>query len=280
MTPRYQVGSGVGPSGRAAEISATIVGCIGAEDFAVAALERIHPLLPLGAWTVYRVQSAAPPEFSLGATRGRQDITGACWQQYRSGLYQSDHSFDAVFPDDQGRVALSRLDPGQLTPAHRAAIYERHAIQERLSLVTVERPGSLLALNFYRFAGQHWFSAEEEADLMSAATMLVLAVKRHLELAAVSRLAPPTATTQDIEISILRERCPRLTERELEVCLGLVQGWSFDGIAVRLNLSAATVKTYRDRAFRRLGINHRNQLYGVCVAGVVEKTSQARSGNA
>lgn len=279
MTPRYQVGS-ARPSSRAFGISATIVGCIGAPDFAAAALERIHPLLPLGAWTVYRVQSDAPPEFSLGATRGRQDITEACWQRYRAGLYQSDHSFDALFPDGQGRVALSRLDPGQLTPAHRAAIYERHAIQERLSLVTEERPGSLLALNFYRFAGQHWFSAEDEDDLLSAAAMLVPAVKRHLELGAAARPAPPTVTTQELEISVLRERCPRLTERELEVCMGLVQGWSFDGIAARLNLSAATVKTYRDRAFRRLGINHRNQLYGVCVAGVVEKTSQARSADA
>ncbi|KQP23465.1 helix-turn-helix transcriptional regulator [Pseudorhodoferax sp. Leaf267] len=264
-------------SGRSAEISASIVGCIGAEDFAIAALERIHPLVALGAWTVYRIQSDAPPEFSLGATRGRQDITEACWERYRSGLYRSDHSFDAMQADPQGGVAMSRLDPGQLAPAHRAAIYDRHAIQERLSLVTVERPGSLLALNFYRFAGQHWFSADEEADLLSSAAMLVTAVKRHLELAAVSRPAPPTVTTQDLEISVLRERCPRLTERELEVCMGLVQGWSFDGIAARLNLSAATVKTYRDRAFRRLGINHRNQLYGVCVAGVVEKTSQSRS---
>ncbi len=267
------------PSPRANAIAAVVVGCIGSESFPSAALERIHCHLPLGAWTVYQLNTDAPPEFSMGATRGKDDITGACWNQYRSGLYSGDHSFDDIAPSAPGDFALARLNPVRLAPAHRAAIYDRHAIQERLSVVAFESAKSLLALNFYRFHGQPWFDAEDEADLQSSATVLLAAVRRHLEL------RPPETpaqmeSTQEIEISVLRAKCPRLTERELEVCAGLVQGWSFDGLAVQLNLSAATVKTYRDRAFRRLGINHRNQLYGMCVEGVVQKSSHGRSTNA
>jgi DNA-binding CsgD family transcriptional regulator len=43
----------------------------------------------------------------------------------------------------------------------------------------------------------------------------------------------------------------------------MLKGLTYDGIAADLGLSAATVKTYRDRAFDRLGINHRNQLFGL-----------------
>lgn len=279
--PNSHMVSSVGPaSARASAMAADVVGCIGSENFPAAALERIHRLLPLGAWTVYQLNTGAPPEFSMGATRGKDDITSSCWNQYRAGLYTSDHSFDDVAPDAPGEVALARLDPVRLAPAHRAAIYEKHAIQERISVVAFETATSLLALNFYRFYGQQWFDAEDEIDLQSSASVLLAAVKKHLELRPLEPTTRQMESTQEMEILVLRAKCPRLTERELEVCAGLVQGWSFDGIAVRLNVSAATVKTYRDRAFRRLNINHRNQLYGMCVQGVVQQSSGARSTNA
>ena len=52
--------------------------------------------------------------------------------------------------------------------------------------------------------------------------------------------------------------CPRLTQRELAVCERLLRGLTFEGIAADLGVSAATAKTYRNRAFERLGIHHRN----------------------
>jgi DNA-binding CsgD family transcriptional regulator len=36
-----------------------------------------------------------------------------------------------------------------------------------------------------------------------------------------------------------------------------------------LKLSEATVKTYRDRAFQRLGIHHRNELFALAMAGLL-----------
>lgn len=280
MKNLYQGDIGVSSSGRSAEIVVSTVGCIGADNFATEALERINTLLDLGAWAVYRLRADAPPEFSFGATRGRPDITAACWEQYRAGLYRTDHSFERTQETQRGCVSLSRLNPHRLAPAHRAAIYDRYSIQERLSVVSEECSGSLLTLNFYRFGGQRWFSQEDEADLLSAAAVLVVAVQRHLALVPAVSPSTHSTSTHELEKSVLLERCPRLTERELEVCVCLVRGWSFDGIAARLNVSATTVKTYRDRAFRRLGISHRNQLYGVCVTGVVQKTSQQGSTHA
>lgn len=63
----------------------------------------------------------------------------------------------------------------------------------------------------------------------------------------------------------LRELAPGLTARELEVCLRLLRGMTQDGIAADLGLSAATVKTYRNRAFARLDIHHRHQLFALLV---------------
>ena len=57
-----------------------------------------------------------------------------------------------------------------------------------------------------------------------------------------------------------------LPRREREVCERLLMGWTYDGVAADLGLSAGTVKTYRDRAFERLGIHHRNELFALALA--------------
>ena len=63
----------------------------------------------------------------------------------------------------------------------------------------------------------------------------------------------------------LRERLyalrPDLTTREADVCVRLLQGMTHDGIAADLGVSLTTVKTYRNRAFDRLGIHFRNELF-------------------
>ena len=57
-----------------------------------------------------------------------------------------------------------------------------------------------------------------------------------------------------------------LPKRESEVCKRPLRGWTYDGVAVDLGISAGTVKTYRDRAFARLGIHHRNELFALALA--------------
>ena len=58
----------------------------------------------------------------------------------------------------------------------------------------------------------------------------------------------------------------RLTVRELDVCARLLQGMTQEGIAADLGLSVPTVKTYRNRAFARLGISFRNELFALLAA--------------
>jgi len=45
------------------------------------------------------------------------------------------------------------------------------------------------------------------------------------------------------------------------VCERLLRGWTYDGIAQDMGISVASAKTYRARAFDRLGIHFRNQLF-------------------
>ena len=54
-----------------------------------------------------------------------------------------------------------------------------------------------------------------------------------------------------------------VTDRGLEVCAHLLTEMTQDCIAIDLGLSLATVKTYRNRTFDRLGIYFKSQLFSL-----------------
>lgn len=241
---------------------AGLVGALGESGFEHRVLDLLAPLVRIGSWSVYTLEDSRPPEFLMASSRGRSDVTGECWRVYRdSGLYRSDRSFDRARQvlSEQAALVLSHNQASDMPDAHRAAIYERHRLQERLSLIAPHGGSGIMAVNFYRHADQAAFTRAEVDSIQAVAPVLVASVRKHQALS-----APAAETARTRAVPLLRERYPRLTERELEVCDGLLKGWTFDGIAVHLGVSASTVKTYRDRAFRTLGISHRHQLYAVC----------------
>lgn len=55
-----------------------------------------------------------------------------------------------------------------------------------------------------------------------------------------------------------------LSERERQVCLGVLDGKKTELIAGDLDLSPATIVTYRRRAYEKLGISSRGGLFALC----------------
>jgi DNA-binding CsgD family transcriptional regulator len=234
---------------------AAVVGDIGKPGFAASALRELNAgPLRAASWAVYELRPDAAPVLHLSASVGVADTTRQCFAAYVDGLYRGDHSFDAVAP---GHAAVLRMHADDApTRHHREAIYRRHGMLERLSIVQRAADRSLLAVNLYHHEHQGRFGAGELAGFAEAAPVLLAAVQRHIHLtAAAAHAAPPQARLA------LSRRCPALTDRELDVCERLLRGWSYDGIAADLGVSVATVKTYRSRAFARLGMHFKSELF-------------------
>ncbi|MBK9967571.1 MAG: hypothetical protein IPP07_22930 [Holophagales bacterium] len=70
----------------------------------------------------------------------------------------------------------------------------------------------------------------------------------------VSRPASPLAG------GVRAEDFPGLSERELQVLGGLVQGKTLSAVAATLTVSEATTRTYRDRIYEKLGVSSRREL--------------------
>ncbi|MCK6401360.1 MAG: LuxR C-terminal-related transcriptional regulator [Sphaerotilus natans subsp. sulfidivorans] len=238
-----------------------LIDAIGREDFAARALAALNETVRAASWSVYRLHPQdLPPELHLSASRGVEDATQDCFRAYRdAGLYRQDRSFARLRPGGppSGPQVLRMHGDEAPSPAHRELIYRRHRVVERLSVASVEPDGSLLAINLYHHEHQGRFTPAEQDTLAMLAPLVRSSVQRHLALA---RRTHAPASAADPRQRLL-QACAALTPRELDVCERLLRGWSHDGIAADLGLTLSTVKTYRARAFERLGLHFRSELF-------------------
>jgi DNA-binding CsgD family transcriptional regulator len=238
---------------RAADALAGVIACIGSSCFANEALEQINRWMPVSWWSVFRLSEHAPPRMPASASYRTPDGTVESWAVYSRSLYYQDQTFlaarERVLSTERLLVHWHALEIPQ---PHREQIYTRHGLRERLSVVCRDKDESLLAINFYRHEDLSRFSDEEIDWVGSGANLLSSCVQRHLELVGAVECAADTVLEG-------------LTRRERDVCERMLKGWTYDGIAVDLGVSAGTVKTYRDRAFDRLGIHHRNELFALVI---------------
>lgn len=238
---------------RAVGAMAGLIACIGAPGFANDALAQLNRWLPVSWLSVFRLSDHGPPRMPASGTYHAPDGTADSWEVYRSSLYRGDQTFLAAREQlEQARCTLVHWHAREIPAAHRELIYTRHGLRERLSVVCKDKDDGLLAINLYRHESLPLFTTDEIEWVGVGAPILTSCVQRHLDLAGVRD--PSFDTTLAL-----------LTRRERDVCERMLKGWTYEGIANDLGISSATVKTFRDRAFDRLGIHHRNELFALLV---------------
>lgn len=276
---------------------ASLVHRLGESGFVPGMLQDLEPVLPAASWSVYRTGPRCKPTLFMSASRGVPDTTRDCWWAYLSGPYRRDNTWGRSFDDaplPQPETRLCHLTAAEVDGEHRARVYEAHGVSERVSVVEYESDGSVFAVNFYRHQHQRPFTDRQIGAFESVAPVLLALTRKHIDLSGpglprtaqgaggsltsspgTPRSIEPTATAlaplaMD-DLPVLRMRLLRLqaelTDRELDVCARLLQGMTHEGIASDLGLGVPTVKTYRNRAFARLGIHFRNELFARVLGG-------------
>ncbi|WP_136657036.1 LuxR family transcriptional regulator [Nitratireductor sp. XY-223] len=94
--------------------------------------------------------------------------------------------------------------------------------------------------------------------------------------------------TSGLSVSSLRERGVQafeiLSRRESEICDCIVRGLTVEGTAIELGIAGSSVRTLRQRAYRKLGINSAGELMALIIndrtnlRAVSGTSSQARTG--
>ena len=242
-----------------------LIGQLGLPGFQRTLLHTLAPVIPAASFSVYSVYGLASggPQLFMSASHGIADTTVACWRAYLAGPYQGDLTLHTREPASAHPTRLVHITAQEVPPAHRAQVYDAHGMAERVSVVqsqadTGAGTGGVLALNFYRHQHQRAFQDDQLAALSGLAPALMALVQQQLALTATApRAAPPLSAAR----ARLQALSPQLTPRELDVCARLLLGMTQDGIASDLGIGLPTVKTLRNRAFARLGIHFRNELF-------------------
>lgn len=234
---------------------------LGQPRFAHGLLEQLHPFVPAASWAVYRTGAGCQPRLFLSASLGVPDTTRDCWRACLSGPQRRDQTLEREEPS-RAAVLLCHIVADEVPLEHRQLVYEAHGMAERVSVVRQEPAGALFAVNFYRHVHQRPFEDRQIADFEAMATALLALAQKHVEIGLPALGEQPLALWRR-RLAVLQAG---LTARELDVCARLLQGMTQEGIAADLGLGVPTVKTYRNRAFARLGISFRNELFALLAA--------------
>ncbi|MAL00812.1 MAG: hypothetical protein CL536_01480 [Alcaligenaceae bacterium] len=173
-----------------------------------------------------------------------------------SGLWRFDPSIHHIRQGlkTQGQQHV-RVNLDGLSKVFRETLYR--GLGDKVVLSGVRNSGAY-SLSLFRDDSQNRFAREDIESLMHLSEPLISAVAKHCELRNCQAHRALRAPIAEIYACIQTEH--RLTSRELEVCARIIYGMSHLGIALDLNVGEETVKTYKNRAYQKLGIGSQREL--------------------
>lgn len=133
--------------------------------------------------------------------------------------------------------------------------------------------------SFYRLKGSGRFRRGEFEELSRILPILTNLIFKHSLLAGrvekqsardpapdpiITRL--PLSRSGEAMSGLLDSRnkvFARLTAREQQVCLRILQGYTSEAISLDLKVAISTIHTYRKRAYAKLGISSQNELFSL-----------------
>ncbi|WP_300436319.1 helix-turn-helix transcriptional regulator [uncultured Mameliella sp.] len=164
-------------------------------------------------------------------------------EDYLGGWFRQDPLFRRALALETGalEVVESEAVIDVMTGEYRARFYDRPGLEGKTG-VLVRGPSLCLAVNFY------WPEAGE-AGAGAVVRVLARLALMHFQTRVESDLPAPLAV---------------LSDRERDVCLGILSGKKAEVIAGELGVAVSTIATYRTRAYEKLGISSRGSLFALC----------------
>jgi DNA-binding CsgD family transcriptional regulator len=123
-----------------------------------------------------------------------------------------------------------------------------------ISVKTGRREWITTQLNRHRDQGP--FNQQDIEMILQLAPLIATSVSRHYRIEADGEGDFHTSVSDGID-----ELCSLLTQRERQVILRILDGITVEKIAAELGLKPTTVITYRSRAYEKLGIKSRRELF-------------------
>lgn len=194
---------------------------------------------------------------SVGAISG--DGSGLAQERVSTyadkGYWKYDPSIEHVRQSLVSRdYSVIKVDVQKLSSQFRRLLYSD--VVDKVVLAGI-RNDEGFCMTLVRTGNRGHFTDAELDYIFHLSGSIISAVAKHFEL---SKIKPNRALTDlpDIEETIFSEGI--LTKREAQVCARILYGMCVVGIALDLEIGEESIKTYRSRAYNRLGIGSQREL--------------------
>lgn len=229
-----------------------LIDALGTPRFAHLLFASVQRALGAGAAAVYAAAGAGEARLVAGEWEGGGALLERHTSEY-AGCYAGADPARQAFRElilAPGRracltTAVARTELAE--PGHRRLL-EEAGFADRVATLFPAGAQGWFSLHVLRRPGDGALSDRALEGFARAAPVLGALIERHLR------------ATASLEAR-LHERCPGLTAREAAVCAALLRGRSSSEIAEALGIEASSVKTYRKRAYAKLGLHTLPELF-------------------
>ncbi|MDH2355198.1 helix-turn-helix transcriptional regulator [Bradyrhizobium sp. SSUT112] len=241
------------------DMTPALIGLIdlaGAETFPGTLFKMAHAMTGCGHLTAFAFDRDADPLVLIAENAGQRPVARDVANHYRSTYWRHDlaNQVMAGTPTSGSATWCIRTRASEIKHSdYRSACYTSVGLGDRICIAGAPA-NRTIRINLYR-SGGNAFSDSDEALIARGADMLLALIARHARDARAAQRGP----AQDVRARLLRV-APVLSTREADVCAGIMEGLTSEGIALRLDIGINTVLTYRKRAYARLGISSQNEL--------------------
>ena len=146
-----------------------------------------------------------------------------------------------------------------------ALVYKQSDILEKVYELRVTQ-GRIYQLNLYRSTKNGPFTSKEIHRLERLLPLIMNLVLLHFQICGADEWQKHNAKHV---ISFLKKNgvdyFSPLTRQETEVCDLIIYGQTTDGIAAEMGISVSSVKTYRNRSYKKLKITSKSELFALII---------------
>lgn len=182
--------------------------------------------------------------------------------RYIATSFQYDPNVNRLLQEPE-QERLYALRPEEIPNRQfRYQYYESQDIKHEAVALT-RLAGQPCYISFYRSSGRAPIGSREIDIIGTRMQLATSLLQKHLEIKHMrSRPAPRSAeeTLPELKLALLNGGY-KLSDREAEICAGIILGFTILGISLRLNITVNTVATHRKRAYAKLGISSQNELF-------------------
>lgn len=250
------------------ETFAEVLATVGTPRLYKLLLDALQDVATVDDLTILTLDSGARLQLLGLASRSNTGVLRSLTRDYVAEHHNQDPNFSELSqPTRSRRVLVRRHDFGRLkTKAYQTRFYTSVGVVDKLSYIW--RSGrTAYYVNLYRNVASGLYTAAEVQALTAISRFLANLIRLHSARVAVGE-AMRHNEGDDLAERLVTLLDARLTVRETMVLSRILKGLQTEGIALDLNVKPASVVTFKQRAFGKLGITTQAELFARCITAL------------